>query len=86
MENAVSEGTGGQERESEGEDGVNEGEDEGFDGEDRGFFLLLLKRVVDEEAEMVFQGGSGGLGEELKDGLVNGYGEREREKEEDGEG
>ena len=74
MENAVSDGTGGEEREDEDEEGVKESEDEGFSGEDGG---LLLKRVA--EAKVSFDGESGGLGEELIDDGVDGEGEGKRE-------
>lgn len=67
MENAVSDGTGGEEREDDGEEGVEEKEDEGFNGEVRG---LLLNRV--EEAEVGFDGERGGSGDELDDGGVGG--------------
>ena len=69
MDNAVRDGTGGEEKEDEDEEGVKEGEDEDFNGEEGR--LLLLKRVV-EEAEVVFKGRSGGLREELIDGGVSG--------------
>lgn len=82
MENAVSDGTGGEEREDEDEEGVKESEEQVIDGNCWGF--LQLKRGV-EETEVGFDGGGGGLGKELIDEGEGGEGEGKREEEEDGE-
>ena len=43
MDNAVSDGTGGEEKEDE--EGVKEGEDEDFNGEEGRLLLLLLRKL-----------------------------------------